>query len=124
MVTSTSGRELYLTELSNGTAAIQADVTPDKGGSGKHFRPHDLIEAGYAACLNITARMVLDRLNLPYDEVRVTVELDRKEEATAFHYRIDISGELEEASKQMVLRLVRECPVYKTLSKPLEFRMV
>ncbi|WP_222120783.1 hypothetical protein [Paenibacillus sp. Y412MC10] len=46
MVTSTSGSELYMTELCNGTVAIQADVSPEKGGSGKHFRPHDLIEAG------------------------------------------------------------------------------
>lgn len=124
LVTSTSGSELYMTELCNGTVAIQADVSPEKGGSGKHFRPHDLIEAGYAACLNITARMVLERLNLPYEEVRVAVELKRKEEMTAFHYHIDISGKLEEASKQKVLRLVRECPVYQTLSKPLEFTMV
>ncbi|UUZ86872.1 OsmC family protein [Paenibacillus sp. P26] len=81
-----------------------------------------MIEAGYAACLNITARMVLDSMKAPYDGVTVQVELDRRDEAaTVFNYRIDIQGELDEDVKRIVLNKVANCPVKKTLSKPIEF---
>lgn len=122
MVISTSESQAYVTGLSNGTAAIYSDVTEEKGGSGAYFRPHDLLEAAYASCLNITARMVLDAMNVSYDGVAVKVELDRNDEAkTVFKYEIDIKGSIDEKTKKIVLRKVRNCPVKKTLSKQLEF---
>jgi putative redox protein len=123
MVISRSKNEAYLTGISNEREEIYADVAEEKGGSGNHFRPHDFLEAGYASCLNITTRMVLDSLNIPYEEVTVTVELDRRDEAkTIFLYQIDIVGAIDEETKQAVLNKVANCPVKKTLSKPLEFR--
>ncbi len=123
MIISTSEDPTYLTNLWNGAVSVSSDVTEEKGGSGNYFRPHDLLEAAYASCLNITTRMVLDSLKLPYEEVRVTVELDRQDEAkTVFTSQIEIVGDIDEATKQRVLRLALNCPVKKTLSKPLEFR--
>lgn len=124
MVTSKSGHSAYLTDLWNGTEVISADVTEEKGGSGHYFRPHDLLEAAYASCLNITIRMVLDSLKLPYEAVTVRVELDRKDEAkTVFTSHTEIVGAIDEETKRRVLQLALNCPVKKTLSKPLEFRM-
>nr|BBH87593.1 hypothetical protein KTC_23440 [Thermosporothrix sp. COM3] len=125
MVISTSQPQAYRTAISNGEACIIADTTADKGGSGQHFRPHDLLEAAYAACLNMTTRMVLESMQLPYQEVCVRVELDRSAEAsTTFRFHIEIVGDLDEASKQLVLKKVRACPVKKTLSKQLLFEEV
>ncbi|MFE5321502.1 OsmC family protein [Paenibacillus sp. NPDC056579] len=122
MVISTSGSEAYITELFNGTSKIYSDVAEDKGGSGKYFRPHDLIESGYASCLNITTRMVLDSMSLSYDRVTVKVEFDRSnEEKTTFKYQIDISGSIANETREEVLKRVANCPVKKTLSKQLEF---
>lgn len=122
MVISTSGSQTYVTEMFNGTSSIYSDVTAEKGGSGKYFRPHDLLESAYASCLNITARMVLDDMNVSYDAVTVKVELDRSDEAkTVFKYQIDISGPIEKETKEIVFRKVMNCPVKKTLSKQLEF---
>ena len=122
MVISRSRNETYLTEISNGKEQTYADVTKDKGGSGNHFRPHDLLEAGYAACLNITTRMILDALKLPYEEVTVEVALERRDEKTIFHYHIDILGAMDEKTRQIVLKKVANCPVKTTLSQPLEFQ--
>lgn len=123
MVISRSGTPAYLTEIWNGTEHISSDVTPEKGGSGKYFRPHDLLEAAYAACLNTTTRMVLDELHIPYEDVTVKVELDRRDEAkTIFISHIEIAGALDEETRQRVLKLVMNCPVKKTLSKQMEFR--
>lgn len=123
MVISKSRSETYVTEIYNGKDTIYSDVNIDKGGSGKYFRPHDLIESGYAACLHITTRMVLDSMKVTYDEVTVQVELKRDDETkTIFNYHIDIIGEIDEEIKKVVLNKVKNCPVRKTLSKPLEFK--
>jgi putative redox protein len=123
MVISRSGNTAYLTEIWNGTESISSDVAKGKGGSGRYFRPHDLLEAAYASCLNITTRMVLDSLHIPYEEVTVKVELDRSDNTkTAFMYHIDIAGTVDEEVKRKVLKQVMNCPVKKTLSKQLEFR--
>lgn len=125
MIISTSGKEAYRTELFNGNSKIYSDVTMDKGGSGNYFRPHDLIESGYAACLNITTQMVLDSMNLSYDEITVKVELDRNhEDKTIFKYKIDISGSIAKEAREEVLRRVANCPVKRTLSKQLNFESI
>lgn len=122
MVISESKDEKYITEVSNSKEMVYSDVTEEKGGSGKYFRPHDLIEAGYASCLNITTRMILDSMDIKYENVVVKVGLYREnEEKTIFKYKIDIVGEIDEDTKKIILRKVTNCPVRKTLSKKIEF---
>lgn len=122
MIISESTSENYRTEISNGAAVIYSDVTEDKGGNGDCFGPHDLLCAGLASCLNITARMVLDRMNVIYEKVVVKVDLDRNDEArTGFLYDVDIIGDVPEEVKQKVIDLLRRCPVHKTLAKEIYF---
>lgn len=123
MVISKSQDDKYITELLNGKEIVYSDVTEEKGGNGKYFRPHDFIEAGYASCLNITTRMVLDSMNIKYEKVIVNVELDREnEDKTIFKYKIDIIGEIDKKIKKRILNIVTNCPVRKTLSKKIEFK--
>lgn len=99
-----------------------SDVTPEKGGSGAYLRPHDLLCSGFASCLNITTRMILDRKNIKYDEVLVKVDLDRSDEnRTKFIYDVDIVADISPEMKQTIMKLLKNCPVRKTLSKELEF---
>ena len=123
MVTAKSGRENYRVELDNGTQVIASDVASDKGGAGAGFRPHELLEAAYAACLDISVRMILDRLQWAYDDVRVEVQLDRETPGTTvFRHRIAIEGPLTDEQKAKVLSLAAGCPVRKTLSHTIEFQ--
>lgn len=118
MVTSHSKKEKYSTEISNGITAILSDATSKDGGKGEQFRPHELLCAALASCLNITARMVLDRKELKYDDVIVKVDLDRSDEnKTKFVYHVDIIGDIDEATKNKVIHMLRGCPVKKTLEK-------
>jgi len=121
MVTAQNGNRNYLVNLNNGMAEICADVLPDKGGQGNHFRPHDLLSAAYAACLNISVRMILDRLELPYSDVKVEVEMEQAEGKAVFKNKIDIEGNLSEEQKKKVLTLAANCPVRKTLSSTILF---
>lgn len=45
----------------NGSQSATADVPVEKGGDGKCFGPHDLLEAALATCLTMTARMYAEK---------------------------------------------------------------
>lgn len=123
MIISKGENEKYITEIHNEKRMIYSDVTPEKGGSGQYFRPHEFIEAGYASCLNITTRMILDSMNIKYEQVTVRVELNREnKDKTIFKYRVDIDGDINEDTQNKVMKkLEHGCPVRKTLSKQIEF---
>lgn len=119
MIVSESKKENYRTEISNENAVIISDST------GKCLSPHDLLCAGFGACLNITTRMVLDRKNIKYEKVIVKVDLDKSDEnKTKFIYCIDILGDISDKTKQNIVDIVKNCPVRKTLSKEIEFKTV
>ena len=123
MITAEGGQDRYSTLLSNGSALIHADTTQDKGGDGKYFRPHDLLCAGYAACLNISIRMVMDYMSVKYDNVLTQVDLDRsKDDKTIFLYQVEIVGDITPETKEAVIAKALNCPVRKTLSKALDFQ--
>lgn len=125
MIISESKMENYCTEISNENTVVLSDVTEEKGGKGQYFRPHDLLCASFASCLNITTRMVLDRKNIKYEKVIVKVDLDRSDESkTKFLYDIDIIGDISTETKEIIITMVRNCPVRKTLSKEIEFEMM
>ena len=123
MITAESEQSKYLTQISNGTARIFSDTAKDKGGGGDYFRPHDLLCAGYASCLNISVRMVLERMNLKYDKVIVKVDVNRdKEDSATFLHHVEIIGDIDAATKETVISKALNCPVKKTLSKSIGFQ--
>ncbi|MCL2321773.1 MAG: OsmC family protein [Oscillospiraceae bacterium] len=123
MIIAESNQDKYSTQVSNGTSSIIIDTMSDKGGSGDYFRPHDLLCAGYASCLNITVRMILEKMNLKYDKVITKVDIDRdKEDSTTFLYHVEIIGDIDTFKKNAVIALASNCPVKKTLSKNIEFK--
>lgn len=125
MIVSESKQDGYLTEISNGEKFLFSDVTKEKGGSGEHFKPHDFICAGYASCLNITARMILEKMNIQYEKVIVKVDLDKSNEnKTIFVYDVDIIGDIGSETKAIVIEKLERCPVRKTLSKEIGFQKI
>lgn len=124
MVVSESQEENYCTKISNGNTFIFSDVTAEKGGRGEYLRPHELLCAGFASCLNITARMILEHKNIKYEKIIVKVDLDKSQEnRTKFIYNVDIIGDMSSETKRAVLKLLKKCPVRKTLSSEIEFEM-
>ena len=123
MITAESDNKNYSTCVSNGIAVINSDTTEDKGGSGEYFRPHDLLCAAYASCLNISVRMVLDKMGLKYDKVITNVDMDRENEGnTIFIYHVEIIGDIDIPTKEAAITKALNCPVRKTLSKNISFQ--
>lgn len=107
----------YLTEVSNGTYKIYGDTAD----GGQSLLPHEFIESALAACMNITTRMVLDRMSLKYDGVEVKVSLERpSQEETVFKYKIDIKGDIDETVKNQIIAKVFNCPMRKILTSHIQ----
>lgn len=122
MVEATDEAVEYRTRLSNGAHTILTDTTCEKGGSESGFRPHDLLEAALASCMNITVRMYADRHGITLSGVttRVTPNHSNSEEA-AFEYEVELQGELSEQDRTRLLDVAGRCPVRRSLSTQLTF---
>jgi putative redox protein len=122
MIHATSQPNPYQTRFSDGQHEGLADTTAEKGGRNSGFRPHDLLEAALATCINMTVRMYADRHSIPLRSVTVKVSLDRSNpEEVVFRFEVDADGELTPAQKDKLLRAAHACPVSRTLSKRLRF---
>jgi len=115
----------YKTKFSNGEHSAFSDTTSDKGGSNSGFRPHELLEAAVASCMNIHIRMFAENHNMDVSEVKTEVSLNRNEpESTVFEYKAEIDGKLTGLEKEKLLQIVQSCPVKKTLSKKIDFKYI
>jgi putative redox protein len=124
MIEASSEQTRYRTRFSNGTASADSDTTPDKGGSGSGFRPHDLLEAALATCVTMMVRMYADNHGIPLDQVTTSVHLDRDNpDETVFRYDIHLDGALSQEQRERLLRAATTCPVRRTLSKRIRFAL-
>jgi putative redox protein len=117
MIRAQSLPEPYQTSLTNSSAEILADTSVEKGSDVPGFRPHDLLEAALAACMNMTVRVYADRHGLVIDSVVTTVNLVRRHEESAFHCEITIEGDISQETRQKLIEVAHNCPVRKTLTK-------
>jgi len=124
MIECKSEKDKYCCKTEIGGFTIQSDVTPEKGGHENGIRPHDILATAYASCLNMSVRMACDKKQIPYDFVISKVILIREEERTIFKYQIDFSNHISDTIKDEILKMVENCPVRKTLSKPIEFQLI
>ncbi len=123
MIVSVSTKTPYATIFTDGKREAACDTTPDFGGSGSGFRAHDLLEAAFACCLNMTLRRYADKYQIPLSEAKVSVSLNRDDpEQTVFEYGVELQGDLTAAQRQKLMDLAALCPVKKTLSKHISFR--
>jgi putative redox protein len=112
-----------MTEFSNGKTTSFSDTTLGKGGSGEGFRPHELLEAALASCMNMSLRMFAEKHSIPLASVITTVTLDRSSpNEVCFEYVVDLAGDLTEGDRRRLLEAVESCPVRHTLSREVVFR--
>jgi putative redox protein len=122
MIYSTSELVRYQTRFSDGAHHRISDTTADKGGSHSGFRPHDLLEAALASCVNMAVRMCADNHAIPLRSVTTRVSLDRSDaDDVVFRYEVELDGELTQEQKDKLSHAANACPVRRTLSKRIRF---
>jgi putative redox protein len=123
MITTHNEALQYQTTFNNGTHTAFADTTEDKGGHNSGFRPHELLEAALASCINMHLRMYAQHHNVPLENIQTTVSLDRnKPDQVVFNYSIDLSGPFSSKQKEKMYEIAKTCPVHQTLSKTISIR--
>lgn len=122
MIYTTNETANYLTRVTNGEHVVYADTTFEKGGKDRGFRPHELLEAALASCMNMAVRMRAAQYGIPLSRLSVKVALNREnaDEAT-FEYQIELPENLTDNQKELLLTASENCPVRRTLSMPLCF---
>jgi trans-aconitate 2-methyltransferase len=115
MVTATSAAAAYRTLLTNGRVETTADAMKGGVGSSNGFRPHELLEAAVAACMNISARLKADDMGVAPVEVATEVALDRSDGRAVFRGRVRVAGELTDAQRTALEEAAFHCPVGRTL---------
>lgn len=121
MITCTGREDNYGCSFTNGSSRGFADTTGKKGGGGNGFRPHELLEAAFATCLNISIRMYAEGEGLPLEEVSTAVSLRRDENGTVFEYSMELEGDLSRRQRNEFWKMVKSSPVRRTLEKGLNF---
>lgn len=102
--------------FSNGRFTGVCDATPDKGGAGEGFRPHELLEAALGSCLVMIMTMYAAAHDIPLRGATVTVTLDRSDpDVAAYGCAITLEGEISQEQRKKILRAARACPVRRTL---------
>jgi putative redox protein len=122
MIFAKSDRQPYRTEFTNGVYSGVSDTTTDKGGAGSGFRPHDLLEAALAVCINMTVKMYADNQGIPLESVNTKVHLDRQQEESVFEYDVELFGSsLSVEMRDRLQQIAHSCPIRRTLSKKIRF---
>ncbi|MCL2524002.1 MAG: OsmC family protein [Betaproteobacteria bacterium] len=124
MIHTKSQAAKFQVQVTNGTQFSMADTSPDKGGGNAGFRPHELLEAALASCMNMSLRMYAEKHSFPLSGVSVSVSLNRANPGVpSFEYSAEFEGPLSEAQRSQLLTVLENCPVRSTLSKPLQFKL-
>ena len=109
-------------QFSNERHSALADTTQDKGGNDSGFRPHELLEAALATCMNMTATIYANKHDIPLTKVVTKVSLDRSgTEEVVFSYVLELEGDMTTEQRDAVKSAIRVCPVRKTLSRGFKF---
>jgi len=124
MIVSENQYEKYLTLFTNEMYSAYADTTKEKGGCEQGFRPHELLEAAVACCMNMSLRMHAEKLCIPLKEVKVQVSLNRENpEQPTFEYSVSFENSLSKEDAQKLVQALECSSVRSTLSKPLSFKL-
>jgi putative redox protein len=122
MISTISEAPPYRVQFTDGRHSAWADTTQDNGGGESGFRPHELLEAALAACMNMAATMYAAKHAIPLTQVVTKVTLDRSgSEQVVFRYSVELSGDLALEQRQAILSAMRVCPVRKTLMRGVRF---
>lgn len=124
MIKAVSCEQKFQTELQCENDSIQVDVPAARGGTGSGAKPFELLLGGFATCLNITLRMILEKNKIDYKKIIVSVSEDRevKPGTMLISYHVDIDADIDkELKKDFIEKAFSKCPVHNALRGDIDF---
>jgi len=104
---------------------ILTDGSEAIGGEGKGVRPMQLLLMAAASCSSIDIVMILNKMRVPFDDIKVEVEgvsekMDSYSRWASIHLKFIIIGKdvsVKKAEKAAKMSIEKYCSVTKTLEK-------
>jgi uncharacterized OsmC-like protein/alpha-beta hydrolase superfamily lysophospholipase len=119
MVAETGRGKFAQTVSMGGRHRLTADEPAANGGDDSGPTPYEFLLAGLGACTAMTVRMYADRKGLPLERVAVTLGHEKIDAGNGridrIEREIEITGDLDEATRQRLLEIANKCPVHRTL---------
>ncbi|MEG3617608.1 bifunctional alpha/beta hydrolase/OsmC family protein [Magnetovibrio sp. PR-2] len=127
VVWETGGGKFQQHVLVGGHHYFKADEPVSFGGMDSGPSPYDLLLASLGACTSMTIRMYADHKKLPLENVTVRLNHEKIHaedchECETPNGKIDVierevvlNGDLDEATRERLLKIADKCPVHKTL---------
>lgn len=127
VVVGETGENPFAQTIAVGQHYLRADEPPRVGGGDTGPTPYGLLLAGLGACTSMTLRMYANRKSLPLERVVVRLHHDKihAEDCAACETQngkidriertIELSGNLDDATRQRLLEIADKCPVHRTL---------
>ena len=116
-----STKQKYIVDLSNEAGHVwQVDEPVAKGGGDTAPNPMEVLLSALGACTTVTLQMYADHKGWDLQEVKVDLVLDPEEpkagEARQIVRQVQVTGNLDEAQKERLLKVAESCPVHKLLA--------
>ncbi len=127
VVVGETGENPFAQAIAAGPHRLRADEPPRVGGGDTGPTPYGLLLAGLGACTSMTLRMYANRKKLPLERVVVRLRHDKvhAEDCAECETKdgkidridrvIELTGDLDDATRQRLLEIADKCPVHRTL---------
>ncbi len=123
MIQAKNSTGTFRTSFSSQVSTSEADLPIAKGGGGQGFGPHELIEAGLATCMVMTARMYANEHGWKLADAACQVRIERSATGdVTFVYSLQLPGLTSEQQRKITV-LVTQCPVARTLTQAASIRL-
>jgi putative redox protein len=126
-----TGQGAYIQQITAGHHEFLADE-PRPIGDDAGPTPYDLLLAALGTCTSMTVRMYATRKGWPLERVRVSLrhsrihaeDCDHCETAKGWIDHIDrdieLSGDLDDEQRQLLLLIAERCPVHQTMHSEID----
>ena len=110
-------------EATNGRSRVVLDMPVEDGGKGDGLGPHKTLLSALGGCTTMTLFVYARRKQWPLEGVEIEVERAAPPASggpTKLTLAIKLLGPLDAEQKARLADVAKKCPVYKTLSGPIE----
>lgn len=112
----------YLTELTNGEEGIEPVISDSSAQGGANMSPSELLQAALAGCTNMTARGILEKRGIPFDDIFVDVKMEQIDGKTIITRSVRIISDAPESEIQAVIERAKNCYVGRILTGEIEVK--
>jgi putative redox protein len=126
IVTSSTTKEKYKTQIKTDNHSFIVDEPLDVGGKDLGPKPGELLAASLASCTGITLRMYADRKGWDLRETMIEVALENNASVnnSKFTMNIRLFGNLDDTQRLRLLEIANNCPVHRILENPILIQTV